>query len=155
MYPYLMNMSITCFRNIPAGLVCLLFISGPVNAHHSFAMFDNNHHIRLHGIVTHYQWANPHVYIELEVKQQDGSARRWTIECANPGILSRNGWKYNMVKEGDEITVVIAPLRNGKAGALLKQIKLPDGTKIENGGPAGPPKISIETGEPLEEIHNK
>ena len=37
-----------------------------------------------------------------------------------------------------------------RAGALLKQVQLPDGTKMENGGPAGPPKISIETGEPLE-----
>ena len=140
-----MNTTIIYFRNLAAGFICLLLLSGQVYAHHSFALFDNNHHIRLHGIVTHYQWTNPHVYIELEVTQQDGSNKRWTIECANPGILSRNGWKYNMVKEGDEITVVIAPLRNGKAGALLKQIKFPDGTKIENGG-----KISIDTGEPLE-----
>ena len=138
------------FRNIFASIIYLLLISGHVDAHHSFALFDNNHHILLHGIVTHYQWTNPHVYIELEVKQPDGTSKRWTIECANPGILSRNGWKYNMVKTGDEITVVVAPLRNGKAGALLKQVKLPDGTKIENGGPAGPPKISIDTGEPLE-----
>lgn len=145
-----MNITIINFRNFTAGLICLLLLSGQVSAHHSFAMFDNNNHILLHGMVTHYQWMNPHVYIELQVTQQDGSTRRWTIECANPGILSRNGWKHNMVKEGDEITVVIAPLRNGKAGALLKQIKLPDGTKIENGGPAGPPKISIDTGEPLE-----
>lgn len=107
-------------------------------------MFDNDNHIRLQGKVVHYQWTNPHVYIELEVQQENGSAKRWTIECANPGILSRNGWKYNMVKEGDEVTVVVAPLRTGELGALLKQIKLPDGTKIENGGPAGPPKIPID-----------
>lgn len=113
-------------------------------------MFDNNNQIILHGTVTHFQWTNPHVYIELEVKEQDATVKRWTIECANPGILSRVGWKFNMLKKGDEITVVVSPLRNGKAGALLKQVKLPDGTKMENGGPAGPPKISIETGEPLE-----
>ena len=143
------------FRYFTAGLICLLLLSGQVSAHHSFAMFDNNNQIRLQGRVTHYQWTNPHVYVELEVIQQDGSTKRWTIECANPGILSRVGWKHNMVKEGDEITAIIAPLRNGKSGGLLKQIKLPDGTKIENGGPAGPPKISIETGEPLGEFNNK
>ena len=131
-------------------ILCCSLLPTLAAAHHSFAMFDNNNHILLHGLVTHFQWTNPHVYIELEVKEQDGAAKRWTIECANPGILSRIGWKFNMIKEGDEITVVVAPLRNGKDGALLKQVKLPDGTTIENGGPAGPPKISIETGEPLE-----
>lgn len=131
-------------------ILCFLLLPGTTNAHHSFAMFDNNNQIILHGTVTHFQWTNPHVYIELEVKEQDATVKRWTIECANPGILSRVGWKFNMLKKGDEITVVVSPLRNGKAGALLKQVKLPDGTKMENGGPAGPPKISIETGEPLE-----
>jgi len=137
-------------RAVCVGIVFLLLCPGRGYAHHSFAMFDNEHHVRLQGVVTHYQWTNPHVYIEIEVRQEDGSAKRWTIECANPGILSRNGWKHNMVQEGDEGTVGVAPLRNGKAGALLKQIKLPDGTRIENGGPAGPPKISIDTGEALE-----
>lgn len=143
-YRPLSFLSITTF-------ICLFLLAGGTSAHHSFAMFDNDNHIRLQGVVTHYQWTNPHVYIELEVKQDDGSSKRWTIECANPGILSRTGWKFNMVREGDGVTVVVAPLHSGKAGALLKQIKLPDGTLIENGGPAGPPKISIETGEPLDE----
>ena len=141
-------------REFMAGLYILIFccslLPARAAAHHSFAMFDNNNHIRLRGIVTHFQWTNPHVYIELEVKEKDDTVERWTIECANPGILMRVGWKFNMIKKGDEITVVVAPLRSGKAGALLKQAQLPDGTKMENGGPAGPPKISIETGEPLE-----
>ncbi len=130
--------------------LCFLLLPGTTYAHHSFAMFDNNNQILLQGTVTHFQWTNPHVYIELEVKEKDATVKRWTIECANPGILSRVGWKFNMLKKGDEITVVVSPLRNGKAGALLKQVKLSDGTKMENGGPAGPPKISIETGETLE-----
>jgi hypothetical protein len=129
---------------------CCGLLPALATAHHSFAMFDNDNHILLRGTVTHFQWTNPHVYIGLEVQEHDGTTKRWTIECANPGILMRIGWKHNMIKEGQEITVVVAPLRNGKAGALLKQVKLPDGTKMENGGPAGPPKISIETGEPLQ-----
>ena len=107
-------------------------------------MFDNDNHIRLQGKVTHFQWTNPHVYIALQVITDDGDTRTWTIECANPGILSRLGWKFNMIREGDEITVVVAPLRTGEAGALLKQVKLPDGSKWGNGGPAGPPNIPID-----------
>jgi hypothetical protein len=72
---------------------------------------------------------------------KDGKEAEWTIECANPGILNRIGWKFNMIKEGDVLTVIVAPLRTGEPGALLKQVTLADGRKFGNGGPAGPPNI--------------
>jgi hypothetical protein len=113
-------------------------------AHHSFAMFDNENQIKLKGTVKDFQWQNPHVYIEIDgsdVYAKDKSTKSWTIECANPGILNRIGWKFNMVKVGDEVTLIVAPLRSGEPGALLKQITLPDGKVFTNGGPAGPPNI--------------
>jgi hypothetical protein len=75
------------------------------------------------------------------VPQEDKSSKHYTIECANPGILSRIGWKFNMIKPGDRITVVVAPLRTGEPGALLKKVTLPDGRAFSNGGPAGPALI--------------
>ena len=69
-------------------------------AHHSFAMFDNEHQIKLKGKVTDFQWTNPHVYIEIDavnVSAEKPETQRWTIECASPGILNRIGWKFNMV----------------------------------------------------------
>jgi hypothetical protein len=128
------------------------FVAASAHAHHSFAMFDSDHQIRLVGKVAEYTWQNPHVYIELEAKDPrdpKGKPQHWSIECANPGILNRAGWKFNMIRKGDEITIVAAPLRTKEPGALLKQIKLPDGRIFGNGGPAGPPNISIEDGKPL------
>lgn len=119
-------------------------------AHHSFAMFDSTNQIRISGVVTQFDWTNPHIYIELDAKQDDGSTRHWTIECANISILSRLGWKFNIIKAGDTITAVVAPLRNGQPGALLKQMMLADGSKWGNGAPAGPPNLDIETGEKLD-----
>jgi hypothetical protein len=75
------------------------------------------------------------------VKEEKAEVKHFTIECASPGILNRIGWKFNMVKPGDVITVIIAPLRTGEPGGLLKQITLPDGRKFGNGGPAGKPNI--------------
>jgi hypothetical protein len=49
-----------------------------------------------------------------------------------------------MIKAGDTLTVVVAPLRTGEPGALLKQVKLPDGRVFGNGGPAGPANIPID-----------
>ncbi len=117
-------------------------LAAPAWAHHSFAMFDNNHQIKVSGTVAHFQWTNPHVYIELEARDGAGAPKHYTIECANPGLLDRAGWKWNMIKVGDKITAIIAPLRSGEPGGLLKRVTLPDGRKFGNGPAAG--KASIE-----------
>ena len=127
-----------------AALTISLIYGAAAVAHHSFAMFDHDNQLRLTGTVTHFQWTNPHVYINLDVDNEAGGFDNWTIECANPGILSRLGWKFNSVKEGDEITIIVGPLRTGEPGALLKQIKFADGTIMSNGVPAGQPNIPIE-----------
>jgi hypothetical protein len=119
----------------------MLALAGTASAHHSFAMFDSEHQVKLTGNVSKFIWQNPHVYIELDTVDGDGKTRHWTIECANPGILNRIGWKFNMIKTGDKLTVIVAPLRTGEPGALLKQVNLPDGRKFGNGAPAGPALI--------------
>lgn len=119
-------------------------VAGAAWAHHSFAMFDHDKQIRLTGTVTEFRWQNPHVYIHMKAPDPKGKERHWTIECANPGILNRVGWKFNMIKKDDRITVVVAPLRTGEAGALLKAVKIADGRKFGNGGPAGPATIALD-----------
>ena len=122
-------------------MISALLVGGAAQAHHSFAMFDHDNQLKLEGTVTRFQWTNPHVYIEMEAPGKDGEIYNWTIECANPGILSRIGWKFNIIKVGDNITAIVGPLRSGEPGALLKQVTLADGTKMGNGGPAGKPNI--------------
>jgi hypothetical protein len=124
----------------------LFSLSSTASAHHSFAMYDMEHQQKFSGKVTRFDWTNPHVYIELDAKDEKGKAKHWTIECANISILGRIGWTFNMIKPGDTITVIVAPLHSGQAGALLKQVTLPDGRKMGNGAPAGPPdpKLAAE-----------
>ena len=129
--------------------LCLVLAAGTAAAHHSFAMFDRDHQVLLKGKVTKFEWQNPHVYIHLETMDAAGKPRVWLIECANPGILDRAGWKFNVIHKDDQLTLVVSPLRTGEAGALLQQVKLADGRILGNGGPAGPPNISIEDGKPL------
>lgn len=134
-------------RHRISGLALLLstlwmFVAMPGVAHHSFAPYEPELQIKISGVITDFSWANPHVYIRMDaVDKATGKTRNWLIECANPGILNRVGWRFNMVKPGDTITVIVSPLRNGDPAALLKQITLPDGTKYSNGGPAGPATI--------------
>jgi hypothetical protein len=134
-----MNHFLSCAARL--AMAGLLVTAMSAQAHHSFAMFDHDHQIKISGTVTHFQWTNPHVYIDLDVPTDQGDLKHYTIECANPGILDRIGWKFNMIKVGDRITTIIAPLRTGEPGGLLKQVTLADGRKFENGGPAGKPTI--------------
>jgi hypothetical protein len=121
---------------VSAALVGLA--AGPALAHHSFAMFDNEHQTKIEGTVTDFQWTNPHVYIQLAIPEAGGKVRTYTVECANPGILNRVGWKFNIVKPGDKLKVVVAPLRDDpNSGGLLHEMVLPDGKVLSNGGFAG------------------
>jgi hypothetical protein len=115
--------------------------AGTALAHHSFSMFDSDHQVKVAGTVTAFEWNNPHVYIALAASDEHGETKGYTVECASPGILNRVGWKFNMIKPGDKITVIIAPLKTGEPGGLLKQITLADGRVFLNGGPAGKPNI--------------
>lgn len=116
--------------------------AGPALAHHSFAMFDNEHQTKIEGTVTKFEWTNPHVYIQLAIPDAAGKVRTYTVECANPGILNRVGWKFNVVKPGDKLKVVVAPLRDDPSGGgLLHEMVLPDGKVLSNGGFAGPATV--------------
>jgi len=110
----------------------------PVRAHHSFAAYEPSKQIKLSGVVTEFKWTNPHVYLQIDGQESaGGETKRWLIECASTSILNRAGWRFNLVKAGDKVTVIVAPLRNGEPAALLKQMILADGTKYGNGAAAG------------------
>jgi hypothetical protein len=112
--------------------------TAPVLAHHSFAPYESAVQMKLSGVVTDVKWVNPHVYVEIDATDaKTGEKRHWLIECASTSILNRAGWRFNMIKAGDRITVIVSPLRNGEPGALLKQITLADGRKYSNGAAAG------------------
>ena len=122
--------------------VCMLAGAGIATAHHSFAMFDTTTKVTLTGSVTEFQWTNPHAYIELDVAESNGTAKKhWTIELGSPSILQQSGWKYKDLKFGDKVTATINPLRSHEPGGLLVEVTLPDGRVLGNGpgrGPAAP-----------------
>jgi hypothetical protein len=105
----------------------------PGLAHHSFSMFDTTKQSTLTGTVTEFQWTNPHSYIEIDVADQAGGVKHWSIEMGSPSIIQQSGWKHNTIKAGDKLTLIFNPLKNGDPGGLLFQANLPDGRKLGNG----------------------
>jgi len=120
------------------GLLVLLVIllASPLLAHHSFAMFDHTQTLTLKGSVTRFQWTNPHAYIELDVPDAKGAVTHYSLECTSINMMQRAGWRSNMIKAGDKVKAVVAPLINGDPGGLLLEITLPDGKVLEPGVPA-------------------
>jgi hypothetical protein len=119
-------------------IAAILVGAHPVMAHHSFAMFDQTKQITLTGTVTVFEWTNPHAYIEIDVPDEKGTAKHWSVELGSPSILMQSGWKFKDVKHGDKVTVRISPLKDGKPGGLLVQVTLPDGRVLGNGPGRGP-----------------
>ena len=105
--------------------------SGAAMAHHSFAMFDQDHKAERVGVVKEFKLTAPHVFIMLEIKEEDG-ANIWALEGEAPAALVRDGWTARSLKPGDEIKLMVAPLRSGAAGGawVIKDISFSDGRPI-------------------------
>ena len=71
------------------GLAILTALSIPALAHHSFTMFDMTKHVTLVGTVTSFEWTNPHSYIEIDVPDEKGVAKHWSIELGSPSSWLR------------------------------------------------------------------
>jgi len=114
----------------------LLAAGAPVLAHHSFAMYDHTRTVTLKGEVTKFQWTNPHAYLDVDVRQKDGTTKHYSIEMTSINMMTRLGWRSNMIKAGDRVSVTLAPLLNGEPAGLMLDVTLPDGRKLEPGVPA-------------------
>jgi len=133
-------------RAVAIAGAALLSLTTAAFAHHSFAVFDHTRTVTLRGTVTRFQWTNPHAFIELDAKQPDGSLKHYSVELTSINMMQRVGWRSNMIKFGDEITVVVAPLLSGEPVGLGLEVTLADGSKRDLPVPAaGSFKRSAET----------
>jgi hypothetical protein len=118
-------------------LSSVLLLPHELHAHHSPAMFDFSKELSLTGTVRLFQWTNPHSYIQLVVKGDDGTEQEWSLEMGANVYLYNLGWRPSTVKPGDTITVSVVPLRSGRQGAgLLVRAMTADGKSL--GGGANP-----------------
>lgn len=108
--------------------IAALFAATPAPAHHSFTMFDQSKKVTLQGTVKEFLWTNPHVFIQLLVKNDQGTEDEWSIEMTSPEHLARAGWRPGTLKAGEKVTIVIHPLHSNQKG----------GEYLSGTGPNGP-----------------
>ncbi|MGC3980850.1 MAG: DUF6152 family protein [Steroidobacteraceae bacterium] len=109
---------------------------GSVQAHHSFAMFDQTKTLSVSGTVKEFQFTSPHAWVQVLVTDDKGQVVEWGFEMGSSAALSRGGWKKNTLKAGDKITVTFNPLKDGNpAGSYKSAVR-------DNGEPVGPQRAA-------------
>jgi uncharacterized protein DUF6152 len=116
----------------------LLIVSVPLFAHHGAASFDTTKKLTLKGTVVEWFWANPHCFLRFSVKDEGGQPVEWVVETQSGPNIVPLGYTKQTFKPGDEVTVTLEPVRNGKPLGRLLTVVLPSGKKLgamgENSG---------------------
>jgi hypothetical protein len=116
-----------------AMIFSVAFISAPLLAHHGEANYDTEKIVSVKGTVTDFQFINPHVQINLDVKNDKGEIEKWIGEARSPAMLSRyGGWDRNTIKVGDVVTFYGHRTKNGTPFMRLEKIVMPDGKELPN-----------------------
>lgn len=127
-----------CLSAILASAMTIM----PAQAHHSIAAVDLDKTLTATGVVSNFEWTNPHAWIWVEVKDaKTGAPQKMGFECAALTMLRRSGWERDSLKPGDKVVVTYHPLKTGEAGGMFMGLKFEDGRTlgmVGGGGAAAP-----------------
>lgn len=125
--------------SILAGVALAAFAAQPATAHHSFAAeFNADAPVKLRGVITKIEFLNPHSWIHIDVKREDGTVEAWEIEGGTPNTLFRKGITDTTLPAGTEVLVDGYQARDGSNRASGRDITFPDGRKLFLSGSAPP-----------------
>jgi hypothetical protein len=105
-----MRSKVLRFLIVAAGV---FLVSSPISAHHGVAHYDMKKTIALTGTITAFDWGNPHCLVHLDVMEDNGQFRHWTLEMASTSAMSRRGWDKDTLKRGDQVMAETHPAQNG------------------------------------------
>lgn len=115
-----------------AAIACFATVVAPAFAHHSVnAEFDTGKEFTVTGVLKHVDWTNPHIYVWVESKGEDGKPVTWSFEGNPPGLLHRAGVTKDVFKVGETVTVTAMPANDGtKYLGFGKIYKYADGHEV-------------------------
>lgn len=121
--------------------IAATLLAGSVSAHHSFGMFDTGRRMTIDGVVKEFRMINPHSFLVVMVKGTDGKEAEWWIESHSLLVLKRQGWTRQSVKAGDQVHLIINPLRTAQPGGYMLEATV-------NGQLVGQPAPAVVPSEP-------
>lgn len=121
------------------ALGVILLASLPLFGHHSFAAeYDKNKQVKVTGTVTKFDFSNPHSWIYLDAKADDGTTVSWSFETASAGSLYRRGLRKDTIKPGMVVTITGFGAKDNSHTADAQNVTLSDGTVMTLGTEQNP-----------------
>jgi hypothetical protein len=111
--------------------VLVALASTTTHSHHSAANFDTRTEIVVEGVITKYDWRNPHVYMALEVEKPDGTLVAQEVEAGASSVLLPLGLTQDSVQIGERVAIRANPSRAGEGRIVLgRELTKSDGTVL-------------------------
>ena len=73
-------------------------------------------------------------YWNVEGHSAEALNERWKIEGGSPSVLMRLGWNRNSLPAGARVTVLGFRAKDGSLRASSRELKFPDGRRMDLGG---------------------
>jgi len=121
-----------CGRRASFLVFLVVCIPAILSGHHSTADYDLKHPASASGVVTRFEWSNPHARVFLDAPRDDGAVEHWIIEIDSPNALRRMGWTRDSLKPGAKVTCSGARAKDGSPRMRCTQVALADGTVLQS-----------------------
>jgi uncharacterized protein DUF6152 len=110
-----------------ALVVGLLAVCGSMFAHHGSVAYDNKVVVLKQAVVTKVNWANPHVLVLFDVKDDKGNVAHWVAEAGSPSAVTPQGWTNTTLQPGDVMTAYLYQAKTGRPVGRMGKLVLADG----------------------------
>lgn len=103
----------------------------PAAAHHSAAAFDRSKPFILKGVIKAWEWANPHIWVKIDVPDGKGGYTHFLLEGPSATGMARNGASSHSYNTGDQGKFLVAPYRDGSNRGEFLAAWTADGTQLK------------------------
>lgn len=119
-------------RTVALSAIAIVLSAIPALSHHSNSAYQVDQIITLTGVVREWRWSNPHTWLYVTVREENGEEVEWAVEGRAPGILRRAGWDRDILQPGETVTIHASPAKDGSRVGIIARVTKADGTILSN-----------------------